>query len=237
MEIIKKHKDSMLLSNVSRGNALAVAIKMLIISSVASLNCLLIQYVIYKNANEGVHYINRDLMKFETINYIVTLFNIVASLFFLIVLIVWFFRAYSNMQSVDSRLTDSKYWILLGWLVPIFNFIMPYRLLNKMTICAVLYIKKSTAIQLKRFKSYWILLIWISFILIYFMRMYQYRIMAIADVMYTIKLGVLIHGVILTTILLFASYFNFYRNLEALIYKKELENSGDSTDYIELVRE
>lgn len=227
----------MLLSNVSRGNVLAVAIKLLIISSVASLNCLFIQYVIYNNVSAGIHYSNRDLMRFETINYIVTVFNMVASVFFFLLLIVWFFRAYANMQRVDPRLKDSKYWVIFGWLVPVFSFIMPYRLLNKMTICAVLYIQKRTTVRLKKFKSYWILLIWISFILIYFMRMYQYRYMAVLDVMYIVKLGVLIHTVILITILLFASYFSFYRKLEALVYKMELENSEDTTDCIELVRE
>lgn len=100
----------MLLSNVSRGNVLLVAIKMLIISSVASLNCLFIQYIIYSNVSTGVHYVNRDLMRFETINFIVTVINIVASIFFLVILIIWFYRAYSNMQRLDHRLTDSKYW-------------------------------------------------------------------------------------------------------------------------------
>lgn len=227
----------MLLSNVSRGNVLAVAIKLLIISSVASLNCLFIQYVIYSNVSAGIHYSNKDLMRFETVNYIVMIFNMAASIFFLILFIVWFFRAYVNMQRLDPRLKDSKYWVLFGWLVPVFNFIMPYRLLNKMTLCAVLYIQKRTTVRLKKFKPYWILLIWISFILIYFMRMYQYRVMAFFDVMYIVKLGILIHTVILITILLFASYFNFYRKLEALIYKMELENRADSTDCIELVRE
>lgn len=227
----------MLLSNVSRGNVLAVAIKMMIISSVASLNCLLIQYVIYKNVANGVNYINRDLVKFESINYIVSIFNIVASVFFMVLFIAWFFRAYSNMQSLDSKLRDSKYWVVFGWFIPVFNFIMPYRMLNKMTLSALFYIHKHTTVLLKRYKAFWLLIIWANFILIYLLRLYQYSILTSFDVMYILKLGIAINVIALATILLFASYFNFYRKLEALIYKLEREKNEDSTDCIELVRE
>ncbi|AJA70751.1 DUF4328 domain-containing protein [Myroides odoratimimus] len=227
----------MLLSNVSRGDALMVAIKLLIISSVASLNCLLIQHNIYTKANLGVQYINKDLVRFETINFIVTILNIVAGAFFLIVFIVWFYRAYVNMQSLDTRLHDSKYWVVFGWLIPVFNLVMPYRLLNKMTISAVSYIHKNTTTRLQKFRSYWILLIWISFLLIYLLRIYQYSMATRIDVMYIIELGIIINALSLLTLFVFASYFNFYRKMEALIYKLEHENKEENANCIELVRE
>ncbi|EHO08820.1 DUF4328 domain-containing protein [Myroides odoratimimus] len=227
----------MLLSNVSRGDALIVAIKLLIISSVASLNCLLIQHNIYTKANLGVQYVNKDLVRFETINFIVTILNIVAAAFFFIVFIVWFYRAYVNMQSLDTRLNDSKYWIIFGWLIPVFNLVMPYRLLNKMTISAVSYIHKNTSTRLKKFRSYWILLLWVSFLLIYLLRLYQYSIATRVDVMFIIELGIIINTLSLLTLFVFASYFNFYRKIEALIYKLEHENKDKSANCIELVRE
>ncbi|WP_025126072.1 DUF4328 domain-containing protein [Myroides odoratimimus] len=227
----------MLLSNVSRGDALIVAIKLLIISSVASLNCLLIQYNIYTKANLGVQYVNKDLVRFETINFIVTVLNIVAAAFFFIVFIVWFYRAYVNMKSLDTRLNDSKYWIIFGWLIPVFNLVMPYRLLNKMTISAVSYIHKNTSTRLKKFRSYWILLLWVSFLLIYLLRLYQYSIATRVDVMFIIELGIIINTLSLLTLFVFASYFNFYRKIEALIYKLEHENKDKSANCIELVRE
>lgn len=227
----------MLLSNVSRGDVLLVAIKLLIISSVASLNCLLIQYNIYTKVNLGVQYMNKDLIRFETINFIVTVLNIVAALFFFIVFIIWFYRAYINMQSLDTRLRDSKYWIIFGWLLPVFNLVMPYRLLNKMTISSVSYIHENTNTRLKKFRSYWILLLWISFLLIYLLRMYQYSIATRVDVMYIIELGVIINALSLLTLFVFASYFSFYRKMEALIYKLEHENNDEGTNCIELVRE
>lgn len=227
----------MLLSNVSRGNVLAVAINMLLIASVASLNCLIIQHVIYSNVADGVHYINRDLMRFETIIFIVSIMNIVASIFFLVILIVWMYRAYSNMQTIDTKLKDSKYWVVLGWIAPIFNLVMPYRLLNKMSLSAVDYVKVHTNVSLKRYKSIWLLLIWISFLIIVFLRMFQYRIAYFVDTSIVLNIGIAINVLVLICTLLFAAYFNFYRKLEALIYKLNLEENEDSTNCIELVRE
>lgn len=227
----------MLLSNVSRGNVLAVAINMLIIASIASLNCLIIQQIIYSNVADGIHYINRDLVRFETIIFIVSITNIVAGLFFVVILMVWLYRAYSNMQTLDNRLTDHKYWAVLGWIAPLFNLIMPYRLFNKMSLSAVDYVKVHTQVSFKRYKPLWLLLIWVNFLLIVLLRVFQYRIAYFVDASIVLNIGIAINVLILVCTLLFASYFNFYRKLEALIYKLNLEEKDDSADCIELVRE
>jgi Domain of unknown function (DUF4328) len=64
------------------------------------------------------------------IQLLITLVNAIVSLAFYILFIVWFFRAYENVNKADSQKTSlATGWAIGSWFVPVMNLFRPHRIM------------------------------------------------------------------------------------------------------------
>jgi O-antigen/teichoic acid export membrane protein len=68
---------------------------------------------------------------------LITLLSILSFTNFIIsvsMFIRWFYTSYANLHTRVKELQYKKYWAVLGWFVPIVNFIVPYKIMEEMHI-------------------------------------------------------------------------------------------------------
>ena len=75
--------------------------------------------------------------------------------------IKWFRRAYYNLHVINKNVKYTEKWAVLGWFIPIFNYIIPYQIMKE------IYVKTSEYLDLKdreflRFVKIW----WAGFVLL-----------------------------------------------------------------------
>jgi hypothetical protein len=50
----------------------------------------------------------------------------------LVIFIVWFYKAYSNLRKVTDKPKYAPYWAVWSWIIPVVNFYLPFKILKDM---------------------------------------------------------------------------------------------------------
>ncbi|MDR1461497.1 MAG: DUF4328 domain-containing protein [Campylobacteraceae bacterium] len=103
---------------------------------------------------ENLHEINAKAL----LALLVTLISFVIVIASLVVFIIWFYKAYSNLYQKTSNLKYKKYWAILGWIIPIINLYLPYFLIKDMYSNIAILTNDSTAVE--NFKKLTAINIW-----------------------------------------------------------------------------
>ncbi len=122
----------------------------------------------------------------ELISIISAALYIIAAISFL----MWFYRAYSNLESMGLRLSHGKGWIIGSWFVPIYSLFKPYKIMKDMFLKTEEYLVLENLYYNGKFSSgivniWWLFLI-IDQILINYIKVKGEYVDSISDLQYIV---------------------------------------------------
>ncbi len=227
----------MLSSNAIRGKVLQYAILVQIITTFAALNCYVMQFWVLKQLDAGVQFVNRDLLRLEEINNIVVGISALTGMFLFVVFVFWLYRAYDNLQQADTRIDAPKLKLIVGWIIPIYNIIMPFRWIDKLNYSTFFLLKRKQVKDIKLIDSNWLLLGWCTLIIANFIRAFLDKRSALYEYDTIIQLGIAKEICAFIGVLILSYFISNYRKLENILFKVGLEESKEDDEQIDVVSE
>lgn len=227
----------MLSSNAIRAKVLHFAILMQIITTFAALNCYIIQFWVLKQLDAGVQFVNKDLLRLEEITDIVLGIAALTGMFLFVIFVVWLYRAYCNLQRLDRHLEVPKLMLIFGWIIPIYNIIMPFRWIDKLNYTTYFMLKRKQVQNIKLVDSNWLLLGWCALIIANFIRAYMNKQSAFYEYDTLMQLGIAKEICAFVGVLILSYFINNYRKLENILFKVSLEESKQKDQQIDVVNE
>ncbi|MDR3345834.1 MAG: DUF4328 domain-containing protein [Campylobacteraceae bacterium] len=73
-------------------------------------------------------YLNAGVLVTVAISLICVLWLIAT----VVIFIVWFYKAYSNLRKVTDKPKYAPYWAVWSWIIPVVNFYLPFKILKDM---------------------------------------------------------------------------------------------------------
>lgn len=121
----------MLKPNARRGKiAYYLQIAMLIFS-VCSIFFDYIEYAYLDHHLNGSSLIFHNIDASEDISFIFSILHFCIGIVSIVYLLMWFRRAYYNLEVLQTTTQYSNSWAVWGWLVPILNLYRPYRMMTE----------------------------------------------------------------------------------------------------------
>lgn len=227
----------MLSSNAIRGKVLHYAILIQIITTFGALNCYLMQFWVLNRLDAGVQFVNKDLLRLEEISNIVVGICALTGMFLFVVFVFWLYRAYDNLQRLDRRLNAPKLMLIVGWIIPIYNIIMPFRWIDKLNYSTYFLLKRKQVQNIKLVNSNWLLFGWCTLIIANFIRAYMDKKSEFYEYDTLMQLGIAKEICAFIGVLILSYFISNYRRLENILFKVSLEESKEDDEQIDVVNE
>lgn len=190
------------------------------------------QFWVVKQLDAGVQFVNRELLRLESITNIVVALSALSGLFLLVIFVLWLYRAYANMEKLDRNIDAPRLMLIFGWIIPIYNMIVPFRWIDKLNYSTYFQLRRMQVQGGKLVSSNLLLLGWIAVIIASFIRGYMQKRSVDMEYDTLMQLGIAKEFCVLTGILVMSYFISNYRKLEHKLYTASLEEPQDEDESI-----
>ncbi|MEC4113875.1 DUF4328 domain-containing protein [Myroides pelagicus] len=202
-----------------------IASFLFLIDVYAIVNFTIMDRIVVQNVLGGGYYKQADLRQFERVSNYLNDIHLLIGVFFFVTFLFWFYYAFQNIQRLDSKLYESKYWVFLAWFVPVFNLFLPFTMLAKMSRRTYVYLEKRGVNYGGKFPFGVFLLWWFAYITFLLVNFLQKVVFSYVSFDFMSNLNLFVHVLNFIGVVVCYSFIRHYIRLQEAL--KSVQNNED----------